>query len=392
MTIFSNNPNLNRLSYGFALLFITIGSILQYITPYFYEMGDERMGFRVLIILYLGIFFANFFAPYFIARYGSQKMLVATSITYIISIIAMTMPNSYLIYAGTTLLGLSGAILWNSQNNYLIGISQSDNRGAQSGFFVAVYGVGYAFGVLLLGYLIELLDYQRAFYLITIFAFASVYLFYQMDELAHEKQRKSTKLPLHALKSPTLLKSVLSSYFIQSLLFGLAVSIVPLHIELITGNSIIVGLLSSLFFITPLFLSLFIGKISDTKGRGKMLIMGITIALIGLGIFHYASSLLQLIMGMVALSIAQSILFPMSIALQGDIATPSNQATITNIFVFFKYLGMILGIVLGSFFGIEWVYGVTALMLLIIVVFTFRLLLDESQLKENIMHETQKEV
>jgi len=57
--LLSKNRNLNQLSYGFALLFIAIGSILQYITPYFYEQGYEKLGFRLLIILYGCIFLAG---------------------------------------------------------------------------------------------------------------------------------------------------------------------------------------------------------------------------------------------------------------------------------------------------------------------------------------------
>ena len=112
----TQNKNLNKLSYGFALLFIAIGSILQYITPYFHAQGYGNLGFKLLIILYGCIFLANFFAPYFIGRYGSQKMIVVTTMLYIVSIVAMIMDNRLIIYAGTVLLGLSGAILWNSQN------------------------------------------------------------------------------------------------------------------------------------------------------------------------------------------------------------------------------------------------------------------------------------
>lgn len=118
--LLSSNQNLNQLSYGFALLFIAIGSILQYITPYFYAQGKEDMGFKILILLYGCIFLANFIAPYFIRRFGSQKMIVVTAVAYIVSIVAMIMDNTYVIYGGTVLLGIAGAILWNSQNNYLV--------------------------------------------------------------------------------------------------------------------------------------------------------------------------------------------------------------------------------------------------------------------------------
>ncbi len=372
--LLNKNPNLTRLSYGFALLFIPIGSILQYITPYFYEKGDENMGFRILIILYACILIANFVAPYFIRRYGSQKMIVVTAIVYIISIIAIIMDNSLIIYIGAILLGFAGAILWNSQNNYIVGISQDHNRGANSGYFVSVYGVGYALGIVLLGYLIEILSYQKAFYIIIIFAFGSLYLFWNMDRLEGEFRQKHAD-SIFTIRSITLLKSVLSGSFIQAIIFGLAVSLVPLHIQIITQNSTIVGVLSALFFIMPLLLSIAIGKLSDKNGRGVIIIIGIFMALVGVTAFHFSTTLGGLVVGMVGISIAQAILFPMSIALQGDIATPENQTIITNLFVLFKYIGMVSGIVIGNIFGIEYAYMVVFFIIVTILWFSFSLLL-----------------
>ncbi|HIC77920.1 MAG TPA: MFS transporter, partial [Sulfurovum sp.] len=354
----SQNQNLNQLSYGFALLFITIGSILQYITPYFYAQGKEDMGFKILILLNGCIFLANFIAPYFIRRYGSQKMIVVTAVAYIVSIVAMIMDNTYVVYGGTVLLGIAGAILWNSQNNYLVGISQAHNRGANSGFFVAVYGVGYALGIFVLGYLIEIFSYQNAFFMMLLFAFGGVYLFAQMDTLEGELGEKNSA-SIFSIRSITLLESVLTSSFIQAILFGVVISLVPLHVQMVTQSSVLVGMLSAMFFIVPLLLSVPIGKFSDKNGRGKVMLAGIIIALLGLWAFHLAQTLFGLVVGMVALSIAQAILFPMLIAIQGDLSTSENQALVTNLFVLFKYIGMVLGVILGDIFGVEWAYLIT---------------------------------
>ncbi|CAA6822266.1 MAG: Major facilitator superfamily MFS-1 [uncultured Sulfurovum sp.] len=382
----SNNPNLNKLSYGFALLFIAIGSILQYITPYFYAQGKEDMGFKILIILYFCIFTANFIAPYFIRRFGSQKMIVLTTIAYIVSIVAMIMDNTFVIYTGTILLGLAGAILWNSQNNYLVGISNAHNRGANSGFFVAVYGVGYALGIVVLGYLIEMFSYQDAFYMMIIFAFGGLYLFVKMDTLEGEVREKSSD-SIFMIRSLTLFKSVLSSSFIQSILFGLVISLVPLHVQIVTQSPMYVGILSAMFFIMPLLLSMVIGKFSDKHGRGKIILLGVLIALLGLLAFHFSETLLGLVVAMVLVSIAQAILFPMFIALQGDISTKENQALITNLFVLFKYIGMVLGVILGDVFGVEWAYMISVVIIIVVLLFSFRVLLDDKVLKLKIFNE-----
>ncbi len=382
----TQNQNLNRLSYGFALLFIAIGSILQYITPYFHEQGYGNLGFRLLSILYGCIFLANFFAPYFIGRYGSQKMIVVTTMLYIVSIVAMIMDNRLIIYAGTVLLGLSGAILWNSQNNYIVGISQAHNRGKNSGFFVAVYGVGYAFGIYLLGYLISQYGYQNAFYMMISFAFVGLYLFSKMEQLPNETLKKR-HLSVFSIRSLTLFRVVLGSSFIQSLLFGLAIALIPFHVQMVTKDSQLVGLISAMFFLMPLLLSVPIGKFSDKHGRGKVILVAIFIALIGLSIFNGASSFYRLLLGMMFVSVAQAILFPMFIALQGDISTPKTQPLVTNLFVLFKYIGMVLGVILGDVFGVEWAYLISMVIIVLVLIFSIGELFDDERLKKRIFDE-----
>ena len=382
----TQNKNLNKLSYGFALLFIAIGSILQYITPYFHEQGYGNLGFRLLSILYGCIFLANFFAPYFIGRYGSQKMIVVTTMLYIVSIVAMIMDNRLIIYAGTVLLGLSGAILWNSQNNYIVGISQAHNRGKNSGFFVAVYGVGYAFGIYLLGYLISQYGYQNAFYMMISFAFGGLYLFSKMEQLPNETLKKR-HLSVFSIRSLTLFRVVLVSSFIQSLLFGLAISLIPFHVQMVTKDSQLVGLISAMFFLMPLLLSVPIGKFSDKHGRGMVILVAIFIALVGLSIFNGASSFYRLLLGMAFISVAQAILFPIFIALQGDISTPKTQPLVTNLFVLFKYIGMVLGVILGDVFAVEWAYLISMVIIVLVLIFSIRELFDDERLKKRIFDE-----
>ncbi len=384
--LLTQNRNLNRLSYGFALLFIAIGSILQYITPYFHAQGYGNLGFRLLSILYGCIFLANFFAPYFIGRYGSQKMIVVTTMLYIVSIVAMIMDNHLVVYMGTILLGLSGAILWNSQNNYIVGISQAHNRGKNSGFFVAVYGVGYAFGIYMLGYLISQYGYQSAFYMMIIFAFGGLYLFSKMEQLPNETLKKRN-VSVFSVRSLTLLKVVLGSSFIQSLLFGLAIALIPFHVQMLTKNSQLVGLLSAMFFLMPLLLSVAVGRFSDRHGRGKVVLVGIFIALIGLLIFNGASSFYRLLLGMIFVSVAQAILFPMFIALQGDVSTPKTQPIVTNLFVLFKYIGMVLGVILGDLFGVEWAYLISIVIMVLVLILSMRELFDDERLKKKILNE-----
>jgi len=139
--LYTDNSNLNKLSYGFAVLFLVIGGVQQYITAYFNDKGMMGMGFEILIIIYISILIANSFAPYFVNRFGSKKMMVTMSLLYIVSIIATTRDTELLIYTGALLFGFAGAILWNSQHHYLINISNKDNLGSNSGYFIGIFSM-----------------------------------------------------------------------------------------------------------------------------------------------------------------------------------------------------------------------------------------------------------
>lgn len=78
---------------------------------------------------------------------------------------------------------------------------------------MAVYGVGYALGIFVLGYLIEIFSYQNAFFMMILFAFGGVYLFAKMDTLESELGEKNSA-SIFSIRSVTLLQSVLTSSYV----------------------------------------------------------------------------------------------------------------------------------------------------------------------------------
>ena len=172
------------------------------------------------------------------------------------------------------------------------------------------------------------------------------------------------------------LKVVLGGSFIQSLLFDLAIALIPFHVQMVTKDSQLVGLLSAA-----------VGRFSDRHGRGKVVLVGIFIALIGLLIFNGASSFYRLLLGMTFVSVTQAILFPMFIALQGNVSTPKTQPIVTNLFVLFKYIGMFLGVILGDVFGVEWAYLISIVIMVVVLILSMRELFDDERLKKKILNE-----
>lgn len=77
----------------------------------------------------------------------------------------------------------------------------------------------------------------------------------------------------------------------------------------------------------------------------------------------------------------------MMIAFQGDIATKENQSIITNFFMFFKYLGLVTGVMIGGIFGIKSAYIIVFFIIAIIISFSYDVLKNTKSIKAKILNE-----
>jgi len=370
----TKNHNLNKLSYGFATLFIAVGGIQQYLTPYFNSLGQSNVGFNVLLIIYISIFISNFSASFFINKFGTKNLLIVTSLLYLLALILILFTNDYIAYLGAMILGLGGAVLWNSQNGYLLKVSSDKNRGENSGFFIAVFQTGSLLSVLFLGFIVELYGFETAFITVLGVGFLSLVLFMKLDNIDGATQAK--KAFSFSLKTTTLFKVSFMNAFSYHLIYGLSFSLVPLHIYLITKSTFIVAIVSSLFYLFPMLFSKRVGVYSDRNGRISVALTGAVLSILGLLFFHFSDGLSMLIIASVLLALSMTLLSPIFIAFQGDISTAETQTYITNIFMFFKYLGLIVGIAIDMLFGIEWAYFVIIILIGTGLVLGYKMMLD----------------
>jgi len=387
--LLTNNHNLNKLSYGFSTLFIGSGVIQIYLIPYFETLGRVSMGFNTLLIIYIGVFLSNFYASHFIERFGAKMMLIFSAFIYILAHVAIVINSQWFIYLGAVMIGVVGAILWNSQNSYILGISTNENRGYNSGFFMAIYEIGTTIGMLIVGVVSGIYGYQNAFFLVSVISLVSLLFFWKMDKLKKLKSTKKTNI-FAIIKSPTLSKMAILNGFVYFTIIGLGISLLPLHTQLITHSSLAIGILSGLFFIMPILISKQAGSYSDIHGRAIVVLVGTIIGILGLLIFHFSSQLVTLSLATLLTAISQSILSPLFIAIQGDISTIENQPLVTTVFIFFKYIGLILGIAIGAIFGIELGYLASVTLFVLILLFTYGLMHDISMVKERILDELRK--
>ena len=378
----TTNHNLNKLSYGFGTLFIAVGGIQQYLTPYFNSLGQPNVGFNVLLIIYISIFISNFSASFFINRFGTKNLLITTSLFYLLGLMLIVFTNEYFAYLGATILGLGGAVLWNSQNGYLLKISSEKNRGENSGFFIAVFQTGSLLSVLLLGLIVEIYGFSTSFIIILGVGFLSLLLFINLDNIDGDTQPK--KAFSFSLKTPTLFRVSMMNAFSYHLLYGLSFSLVPLHIYLVTKSTFIVAIVSSFFYLFPMLFSKKIGTYSDLKGRKRVALVGAILSIVGLLVFNFSDGLFMLIIGSLLVALSMTLLSPIFIALQGDISSSNTQVYITNVFMFFKYLGLIVGIAICLLLGIKLAYLVLMGLVLIGLLLGYKLMLDIPSLKRKI--------
>ena len=384
--LITQNKNLNSLSYGFSILFIAVGGIQQYLTSYFNDLGEPSMGFNVLFIIYFAVFISNFYASYFIERFSMKSLILISSFIYILAHLAIAMESHVAVYGGALVVGLVGAILWNSQNGYLLAISNQHNRGKNSGFFMAIYEIGSSSGIFFVGYFSGIYGYQIAFFVVAFLSLFSFFFFNKMEHLS--TQRIEKKISNSALfKSLTLIRIALLNSFIYFMIIGLAISILPLQIHLLTDNGLAIGLLSGGFFFMPILVSEKAGRYSDKHGRAIVVWVSIVLAIIGLVILHFSKGLLLLSVGTLFLALAQSFLAPIFTAVQGDISTVENQPFITTVFIFLKYIGLLVGVAVGSVFGLEWTYLIVIFIIGMALLVSWELMADLNLQRERILDE-----
>ncbi|MCK4440438.1 MAG: MFS transporter [Sulfurovaceae bacterium] len=387
----TKNQNLNKLSYGFSTLFIGSGVIQIYLVPYFETLGKASMGFNTLLIIYIGIFISNFYASYFIERFGVKTMLIFSASIYILAHLVITIDSELFIYFGAVMIGVVGAILWNSQNIYILGISTATNRGHNSGFFMAIYEIGTTIAMLIIGYVSDIYGYQNAFFVVSFISLISLVFFGKLGKLQEVKNSKKRITIFSALKNSILIRVALLNGFIYFMLIGLGISLLPLHIHLIVQSGLSIGILLGIFFLMPFLISKRAGIYSDIYGRAVVVLVGTLIGILGLLIFHFSTGLVLLTLATLLTAISQSILAPLFIAVQGDISVKENQSIVTTVFIFFKYIGLIVGIGVGAIFGIKFGYIVSIILIGSTLFFNYRLMANMKIVREKILKDIKNE-
>jgi MFS family permease len=366
---FSVTKEIKLLSLAFLFSFTGFDGVQQYITTFFSHIGLPRIGFQSLILIYLFFTLADPLSAVVVSKYGAKKSMAIGILFYVLFILALMTKSMIFIYLASSLLGIAASLLWTGQNSYLVRATTDDNRGANAGFFGTLLSLGSAAGVISLGFLIAKFSYQSSFLLAALLPFIGLVFIFRLKDLRSEKSENHLHLLRKAITSKTAWQ-LSTIWFSVSFVYGLAIGLIPIEIKNILGVSYIGGL-SSLFYVMPILLSYGLGKLSDTKGRKTILLVSFLVSFLGLISLYFSHTAILLIVGIILIAIYNSMVYPITLALVGDVTTKNNLEYLTSFFWMIQNVGVVSSLILSTFIQTKMIYiisiGALSLSLLILL-------------------------
>ena len=347
----SISKDVKLLSLSFLFIFLGFNGVQQYLTTFFSNNGAINLGFQSLILIYLFFILFDPLSALFVSKYGAKRCMIISSIFYSLFIISLLSQSAIFIYISSSLLGIAASLLWTGQNSYLIRASDKRYYGTNAGFFNSFQSLGSAAGVLILGVFISIFLFNTSFLIFSIFPILGFLLLFGLRDLKQKQEINHFRLIKKSITSITALK-LSSLWFAINFVHGLVIGIIPLEIKNTLGISYI-GILSSLFYILPIFLSYHFGKLSDIKGRKSMIIFSYVLLVISLIFLSFSSQAIFLILGILLLALNWSITKPITSALVGDVTTEDNLEFLTALFWMVQNIGVVSALLLSQMFKLE---------------------------------------
>ena len=158
------------ISFAFLLLFCGFSGAQQYITIFFSEFGQPRVGFQSLLLIYICFAIANPLSASLVSRLGPKRSMIIGAIFYVLFIVSLAAGSVPLVYISSILIGIAASFVWTGNNSYILRISQGTSYGANAGLFSTLFSLGAAGGVLLFGAFIVRFSFNQSFLLAALFS------------------------------------------------------------------------------------------------------------------------------------------------------------------------------------------------------------------------------
>ena len=158
-----------------------------------------------------------------------------------------------------------------------------------------------------------------------------------------------------------ILGAVLLALFLGALDQTIVGTALPRIVTDLGGNELY-NWVVTIYLLTSTITVPFYGKLSDLYGRKPMLMIGVTIFLVGSALCGLAQDMTQLILFRGIQGIGAGALFPISLAVIGDLFTPQERGKYQGLFGAVFGLSALIGPALGGFitdnFGWHWIFYV----------------------------------
>lgn len=315
--------------------------------PYLGRLSDERGRKLVLIIGVL----AALIAPLGYAVAKSLPLLIALRAFHGISIAAFATAFSALV----------------------ADIAPPDKRGEVIGYMSLVNPIGMAIGPALGGYLQSATGYVPLFLLATGLATLSLVCTSQISSPRQQRQTQGEEknekfwqiLLSPRVKVPTIVMLMVG------IAFGTLSTFVPLFIKY-TKVDLNAGLFYTTAAMASFSIRLFIGRISDTIGRGLFITVGIFCYCISMLLLWQANSVVAFLLAAIIEGAAGGMMIPMMVAMLADRSLPQERGRIFALCIAGFDVGIALaGPVLGSIseqVGYRNMFGIAGILTFIAIV------------------------
>ncbi|MBI5134673.1 MFS transporter [Candidatus Uhrbacteria bacterium] len=320
--------NIVFLSFAFLLIFFGFDGLQQYITISFTQQGFKELGFVSLIIIYSVFTLANPIAAMVVSRLGAKRSMMIAALFYTLYCLSLLSLRAELIVGASVLLGIAGALLWTAQTSYLVRASEPAVYGRNSGLFPTFFAIGAAGGVFVFGWILPMVGFEKSFFLFALFPLIAIILLLGLEDIRTQVQGTKWATVFGIARSKTALRFA-AIWFPFNFIQGLVLGALPLEISQIMGSLRAVGVLTALFYISPIVLSYSIGRLSDKIGRRSMITLMYASALTGLGLLVVRSTPVFLVVAIVILAFNFGLFHTIGFALVGDVSTQKTLESFT---------------------------------------------------------------
>lgn len=341
----SHLNNLLNMNWGFGLLFLLAGSLQQFLTVHFAEMGIPDLGFKLLFVLYVSVILSLGMVAKITNVLGKKNVLLLSTFCYLITGIAACQNNTTLLYISFSLMGIGCSLLWSTQNILLFDNSTKNNIGYHAGKFQLFTLSGTLIGMTSFGLALNFLTFETIAIIFTAIASTSIIFFLKL-----KTEKNSIKNPDKFLNIIKNGKYVLFSSisFVCFFLYGIAIAFLPLQTHLASHNALLTTFIPLIFFVVKVFFSSHIGILIDKKGVSLMSKLAALFAIAGFSMLWYEINIFSLTISAFLLGLSSAILIPIAMVLPKLISPPEAHEALLRLFMYAKYFGIVFSFAIGA--------------------------------------------